>query len=138
MSLVLAVVEVESAFNAQAVSSAGAQGLMQVMPTTAARFGVSDAQSVEGSLLAGCRYLAFLLRLFEGDVALALAGYNAGEGAVMRHGRIIPPYAETQKYVPAVLAAWQRRLAAADNGGRGTWLRGAASGENGDFRNGRR
>ena len=105
--LVRALVWVESGFQPGVRSHAGAVGLMQLMPATAARFGVHDRANPERNLDAGTRYLAFLLRYFRGDVRLALAGYNAGEGAVVKHGWRIPPYAETQAYVPAVLSAWR-------------------------------
>jgi soluble lytic murein transglycosylase-like protein len=92
----------ESRFRAGATSTAGAAGLMQLMPATAARYGVRDiydpAQNVEG----GTRYLRDLLKLFGGRVDLALAGYNAGEGAVMKYGNRVPPYRETQNYVRAI------------------------------------
>lgn len=106
--LVRAIVLVESGFNAHARSPAGAVGLMQLMPATAARFGVAQSTDPAQNLGGGTRYLAFLLRLFDDDVRLALAGYNAGEGAVKRHGRRIPPFDETRAYVPAVLSAWRR------------------------------
>jgi soluble lytic murein transglycosylase-like protein len=109
--LVRAVVLVESGFQVAARSHAGALGLMQLMPATARRFGVRDTAELlrdpEVNLRAGTGYLAYLLRMFDGDVRLALAGYNAGEGAVIKHGRRVPPYAETQAYVPAVLSAWR-------------------------------
>lgn len=110
--LVHAVIEVESGFNPRAVSSAGASGLMQLMPGTARRFGVRSTFDPGDNIDGGVRYLRLLLQLFGGNVRLALAGYNAGEGAVMRNGWRIPPYSETQKYVPAVLAAWERRRSA--------------------------
>jgi len=97
--LLYAIMHRESAFKQRAISHKGARGLMQLMPATAARFGVRDifdpAQNIEG----GARYVRFLINYFDGDVALALAGYNAGEGAVNRYGRRIPPYRETQEYV---------------------------------------
>src|SRR5262245_13681864 len=97
-ALVEAVVDVESAGDPRAVSSKGAMGLMQLMPATAARFGVDDpfdpAQSLEG----GCAYLRWLLDRFGGNVALGLAAYNAGEGAVERYAGI-PPFDETRAYV---------------------------------------
>ncbi len=97
--LLYAIMHQESAFRQTAVSHAGARGLMQLMPATAARFGVRSifdpAQNIEG----GARYMRWLLNFFDGDVTLALAGYNAGEGAVLRYGRRIPPFRETQDYV---------------------------------------
>ncbi|MGY6550171.1 MAG: lytic transglycosylase domain-containing protein [Roseinatronobacter sp.] len=104
-ALVLAVIAVESAGRAQAVSSAGAQGLMQLIPATAARFGVQDAFDTRENIRGGVSYLDWLLRHFDNDVVLALAGYNAGEGAVRRNSGV-PPFAETRDYVPKVLAAW--------------------------------
>ncbi len=106
--LILAVMKQESSFNAQAISYKGARGLMQLMPATAARFGVRDifdpAQNIEG----GARYLRFLLDTFKGDIELALAGYNAGENAVARYGNQIPPYRETQDYVRKISAHYGR------------------------------
>lgn len=105
-ALVLAVIAVESAGKAEAVSSAGAKGLMQLMPDTAARFGVSDALVADQNISGGIQYLDWLLDEFSGDAVLALAGYNAGEGAVRAH-QGVPPFAETRDYVPKVLAAYQ-------------------------------
>lgn len=113
-ALVIAVAAAESAFNVQAVSRKGALGLMQVMPATAERYGVPARASAQGSgsvslmepklnAEVGSRYLADLLRLFGGDKELALAAYNAGEGAVLKYGRRIPPYPETQQYVERVM-----------------------------------
>lgn len=104
-ALALAVISVESAGRAQAVSHAGAQGLMQLIPATAARFGVSDAFDPAQNIRGGIAYLDWLLGEFDRDIVLALAGYNAGEGAVRRAAGV-PPYAETRDYVPQVLAAW--------------------------------
>lgn len=101
--LVHAVISVESAFNPNARSHAGAQGLMQLMPFTAKRFGVEDSFDPIENIRGGTIYLKFLLEKFN-DVELALAGYNAGENAVVRHGYQIPPYKETQNYVPRVMA----------------------------------
>lgn len=105
-ALVHAVIHVESRHSAEAVSPKGALGLMQVMPETAERFGVKQAASPEGNLAAGTRYLRTLLDRFDQRLDLALAAYNAGEGAVIRHQRQIPPYQETRQYVPAVLSQY--------------------------------
>jgi hypothetical protein len=97
--LLYSIMHQESTFKPRAMSNKGARGLMQLMPGTAARFGVKSiwdpGQNIEG----GARYMRFLLDQFDGDVKLALAGYNAGEGAVMKYGNRIPPYSETQEYV---------------------------------------
>ncbi len=108
-ALIHAVIEVESKYNPNAVSGKGAIGLMQVMPETGRRYGVRalELRVPEKNIATGAQYLADLLRLFRGDVALALAGYNAGERAVARYGETIPPYAETEAYVPRVVALWQ-------------------------------
>ncbi len=105
-ALVLAVISVESAGRAEAVSSAGAEGLMQLMPDTASRFAVTDSFNPRQNIKGGVAYLAWLLDRFDNDPVLALAGYNAGEGNVARHDGV-PPFAETRAYVPKVLAAWQ-------------------------------
>ncbi|WP_259963856.1 lytic transglycosylase domain-containing protein [Leisingera aquaemixtae] len=105
-ALVLAVIAVESAGKADAISSAGAQGLMQLMPDTAARFGVTDSLEAHQNISGGIRYLDWLMTEFGGDPILVLAGYNAGEGAVRSH-QGVPPFAETRDYVPKVLAAYQ-------------------------------
>jgi hypothetical protein len=105
-ALVLAVISVESAGRSGAVSSAGAQGLMHLMPATATRFGVTDSFNPSQNIKGGVTYLEWLLDRFDGDPVLALAGYNAGEGNVDRHDGV-PPFAETRAYVPKVLAAWQ-------------------------------
>ena len=107
-ALVHAVIQVESAYRADAVSNKGALGLMQVMPETALRFGVHDATEPKANLRAGTRYLRALLDMFDQRIDLALAAYNAGEGAVIRHGRRLPPYAETRRYVPLVVAQYQK------------------------------
>lgn len=104
-ALALAVIAVESGGRAEAASSKGAQGLMQLMPDTAARFGVADALAPAANIGGGVAYLDWLIGEFGGDVILALAGYNAGEGAVRAHGGV-PPFAETRDYVPLVLAAF--------------------------------
>jgi soluble lytic murein transglycosylase-like protein len=100
-ALVLAVIQVESAFRTDAVSPKEAAGLMQLIPETAERFDVRDVFDPQDNIRGGIRYLRWLLAYFRGDVTLALAGYNAGEGAVDRH-RGVPPYAETQAYVQLV------------------------------------
>lgn len=100
-AVVRAVIHAESAFNPAAVSHAGAQGLMQLMPATARRFGVTDSFDASQNIQGGVQYLAWLLRRFNGNLTLAAAGYNAGEGAVDRHGGV-PPYRETQNYVVRV------------------------------------
>lgn len=105
LGLLLALMEAESAFDPTAVSPAGAQGIMQLIPKTAERFGVVDAFDPEQAVPGGAAYLAFLLDRYDGDPALALAGYNAGEGAVDRYSGV-PPYAETEEYVARV----RRRL----------------------------
>jgi soluble lytic murein transglycosylase-like protein len=93
----------ESGFSTNATSPKGAQGLMQLMPDTAARYGVTNAYDVAQSIKGGTRYLKDLLKMFNGRVDLALAGYNAGEGAVMKYGNTIPPYTETRNYVRLIL-----------------------------------
>jgi len=104
-ALVLAVIAVESAGRVDAVSHAGAQGLMQLIPATARRFGVEDSTDARQNIRGGVAYLDWLLKEFRSDPILALAGYNAGEGAVTKHNGV-PPFAETRGYVPKVLAAW--------------------------------
>ena len=104
-ALVLAVISIESAGRTKATSHAGAQGLMQLMPDTAKRFGVGDSMDPKQNIKGGVAYLDWLLNEFGRDPVLALAGYNAGEGAVRKH-QGVPPYAETRAYVPKVLAAW--------------------------------
>jgi len=107
-SLLHAVIAVESGYNPRAVSKAGAKGLMQLMPETGSRFGARDLFDATQNVRAGAQYLKWLLGTFDGDMALALAGYNAGENAVMRYGNKIPPYRETQEYVPKVLAVYKQ------------------------------
>ena len=97
--LLYAIMHQESTFKARAMSPKGARGLMQLMPGTAVRFGVSSIWDPKQNIEGGTRYMRFLLDTFDGDVNLALAGYNAGEGAVIKYGYRIPPYSETQEYV---------------------------------------
>jgi soluble lytic murein transglycosylase-like protein len=97
--LLYAIMHQESTFKARAMSYKGARGLMQLMPGTAQRFGVTSIWDPKQNIEGGTRYMRFLLDLFGGDVNLALAGYNAGEGAVMKYGYHVPPYSETQEYV---------------------------------------
>lgn len=107
-ALVHAVIFVESRYNPAARSPKGAIGLMQVMPDTALRYGVTDlAHSPEANLRVGTRYLKDLMQQFENRLDLVLAAYNAGENAVVRHGQRIPPYEETRHYVPAVLSKYR-------------------------------
>nr|WP_254796955.1 lytic transglycosylase domain-containing protein [Sulfitobacter albidus] len=105
-ALALAVISVESSGRTEVVSSAGAQGLMQLMPATAERFGVTDRTVPEQNISGGIKYLDWLMGEFAGDPILVLAGYNAGEGSVRKHAGV-PPFAETRDYVPKVLAAFQ-------------------------------
>jgi soluble lytic murein transglycosylase-like protein len=107
-ALLHAVIAVESAYNAQARSSKGAGGLMQLMPGTARRYGVADVFDPAENVGAGAQYLRDLLKLFNNDLRLALAAYNAGEGSVIKYGRRIPPYPETAAYVPLVVGKYQR------------------------------
>ena len=106
-NLLRAVIVVESGFNSRAVSKRGAIGLMQLMPATASRFGVSNPFDARQNVHAGARYLKFLIDRFGHDVRLALAAYNAGEDAVARNGGQIPPFSETMAYVPRVLKIYQ-------------------------------
>ena len=111
-SMLTAVALAESAFNPRAVSSKGAGGLLQLMPATAERFGVRDVFDASQNVEGGAKYLRWLLQRYEGRTDLALAGYNAGEGAVDRHNGI-PPYSETQQYVTRVLANADRLVGTA-------------------------
>jgi soluble lytic murein transglycosylase-like protein len=97
--LIYLVMHQESGFRSSAVSVKGAQGLMQLMPATAARYGVTNPADPAQNVMGGAHYLSDLLQLFNGNVSLALAGYNAGEGAVMKYGNHVPPYQETRYYV---------------------------------------
>lgn len=110
--LLRAVIDVESRYNPRAVSDKGALGLMQLMPDTARRFSDGDMFNPRDNVLAGARYLRFLLDLFKDDMELALAAYNAGENAVIRAGYRIPLIPETRAYVPRVLEKYRRLLPA--------------------------
>jgi soluble lytic murein transglycosylase-like protein len=105
--LIRAVMQVESNFDPRAISPAGAQGLMQLMPFTAERMMVTDIMDPRQNIMGGTRYLRILANMFNGDIHLTVAGYNAGEGAVIRYGGI-PPYQETQLYVVKVLENYER------------------------------
>ena len=104
--LVHAVIQTESAYNSSAQSPKGAVGLMQLMPDTARRFGVVDRNDPDQNVDGGTRYLKYLINLFNPNIDLAVAAYNAGENAVIRYNNSIPPYPETQNYVKQVLALY--------------------------------
>ncbi len=106
-SLIHALIRTESAYNPNAISKKGAVGLMQLMPGTAKRYGVSDRRNPADNIRGGVRYFRDLMKQFNSDVRLALAAYNAGENAVIRYGNKIPPYPETQNYVTKVMAFYQ-------------------------------
>ena len=108
--LIYLVMREESGFNHRAVSRVGARGLMQLMPATAARLGVRNIHDPVENVDAGTRYLRTLIEMFGGDINLALAGYNAGEGAVLKYGRRIPPYSETVNYVWRINTAYRRAV----------------------------
>ena len=114
-ALIHAVVSVESAYNARAISKKGAAGLMQLMPETAQRYGVTDRFDPVQNLHGGARYLSHLLKMFGGNMSLALAAYNAGENNVVKYGNQIPPFQETKAYVPKVLALYRRYHGSGDN-----------------------
>jgi len=109
-ALLHALIEVESSYNTKAVSPKGARGLMQLMPATGRRYGLRNAFDAADNLQAGASYLRDLLDMFPDDLNLALAAYNAGENAVLKYGRRIPPYAETQRYVQAVALRYRNNL----------------------------
>ena len=107
-ALVHAVITAESGYNPSAVSRAGARGIMQLMPDTARRFGVQNVMDPTENIHGGVKYLRELLTMFNGNMELAVAAYNAGENAVIRNGNRIPPYAETVNYVPKVLDFYRK------------------------------
>jgi len=107
-ALIHAVISAESGYNPFARSRKGAAGLMQLMPDTAKRYGVKNRLDPAQSIHGGARYLRDLIRLFKNDLQLAVAAYNAGENAVVRHGNRIPPYSETMTYVPRVMSYYKK------------------------------
>jgi soluble lytic murein transglycosylase-like protein len=109
-SLVRAVIQAESAWNRRAVSPKGAMGLMQLMPATAAQYGVADPFDPDQNIRAGVRHLKHLLDRYDGNAELALAAYNAGPGAVEKYGRTIPPYRETRAYVKKIVSVSEVRI----------------------------
>lgn len=106
--LIYAQMHQESSFKIRATSHKGASGLMQLMPATARRFGVTSIYDPKQNIDAGVKYMRWLLDTFNGDVVLALAGYNAGEGAVMKYGWNVPPYRETQEYVRRITSRYSQ------------------------------
>ena len=107
-TLLHAVITAESAYNPNAISRAGAVGLMQLMPGTAKQYGVSNRRDPKQNIYGGSRYLRYLLKLFKNDLTLALAAYNAGEGTVKKYGNKIPPYKETRNYVKKVIKYYKK------------------------------
>jgi soluble lytic murein transglycosylase-like protein len=107
-ALVHAVISAESGYNPGALSKAGARGLMQLMPATAQRYGVQNIMDPSENIHGGVKYLKDLIQMFQGNLELAVAAYNAGENAVIRYGHKVPPYAETVNYVPKVLGFYKK------------------------------
>jgi len=106
--LLHAVIQTESAYDEKAISSAGAVGLMQLMPATAKRYGVSNRKNATQNIDGGTRYIKDLFKMFDSDLDLVLASYNAGEGAVKKYKNSIPPYPETQNYVRKVMGLYRK------------------------------
>lgn len=106
--MIHAVILTESAYNVDALSSSGAVGLMQLMPATAERYGVKDRNNAEQNIDGGAHYLRDLLKMFDSNLYLVLASYNAGENAVKKYNNSIPPYPETQRYVKKVLKVYKK------------------------------
>ncbi|QXI36526.1 lytic transglycosylase domain-containing protein [Pseudomonas xantholysinigenes] len=106
-ALLHALIKAESGYNPKARSAKGAAGLMQLMPDTAKEMGVKDVLDPEANVRGGARYLKRMLTLFDNDITLAVAAYNAGPDAVLSRGRVVPPFAETQRYVPTVLREYR-------------------------------
>ncbi|MFJ3372501.1 lytic transglycosylase domain-containing protein [Pseudomonas sp. NPDC086251] len=107
-ALLHAVIQAESRYNSGATSAKGAGGLMQLMPDTARELGVADVYDPKANIQGGARYLKRLMTMFDNDISLAVAAYNAGPQAVLSRGGVIPPFAETQRYVPSVLRQYRR------------------------------
>jgi len=107
-TLLHAVITAESSYNPNAISRAGAVGLMQLMPATAKQYGVSNRRDPKQNIYGGSRYLRYLLKLFKNDLTLALAAYNAGEGTVKKYGNKVPPYKETRNYVKKVIKYYKK------------------------------
>lgn len=106
--LIHAVIQTESAYDEKAISSAGAVGLMQLMPATAKRYGVSNRKNATQNIDGGTRYIKDLFKMFDSNLNLVLASYNAGEGAVKKYKNAIPPYPETQNYVRKVMGLYRK------------------------------
>jgi len=113
--LLHAVIQVESNYNPEAISTKGAQGLMQLIPATAQRFGVQQVYDPESNVRGGALYLKKLIEMFQNDLKLAIAAYNAGEGTVKKYKNTIPPYPETQAYVARVLSVFELRQSREQN-----------------------
>ncbi|MCY1264849.1 MULTISPECIES: transglycosylase SLT domain-containing protein [Pseudomonas] len=107
-ALLHAVIKTESSYNARATSPKGARGLMQLMPATAREMGVTNVYDPKANIQGGARYLKRLMTMFDNDIRLAVAAYNAGPQAVLSRGNVVPPFAETQRYVPSVLKQYRR------------------------------